>query len=89
MQEYQIYVTPDDPQAEPIFDVEYQTFDVYFASVTAMQFHPGAGTKEHQRLSLQECRDIAIEMLKLRRNIPCINFKQYQEQLAKVENVNG
>lgn len=46
---------------------EHMAFDVYFASVAAMQFHPGAGTKEHKRLSLEECRDVALEMLALRR----------------------
>jgi hypothetical protein len=88
---YIVDVQNEDPLDEPIFDVEYQTFDVYFASVTAMQYHPGAGTKEHRCMSLMECRDVAIEMLKLRRKIPCINFKDYQEQLEKLkaENSNG
>jgi hypothetical protein len=90
MDNYVIDVQPDDPMQDPIFDVEYQAFDVYFASIVAMQFHPGAGTREHRRLTLAECRDEAIEMLKLRRHIPCINFKQYQEQLNhKAENSNG
>lgn len=42
-------------------------FDMYFASVTSMQFHPGAGTKEHQRLTLDECKDVALAMIELRR----------------------
>ena len=42
-------------------------FDMYFASVAAMQFHPGAGTKEHQKLSLEECRDVALQMVAIRR----------------------
>lgn len=42
-------------------------FDMYFASLCSMQFHPGAGTREHQKLSLEECRDQALAMLALRR----------------------
>lgn len=48
-------------------DDEKMAFDVYFASIAAMQFHPGAGTKEHRKLSAEECRDEALNMLKLRR----------------------
>lgn len=48
---------------------ESMAFDVYFASVTSMQYHPGAGTKEHRRLTLEECRDIALDMIELRRQI--------------------
>lgn len=44
-------------------------FDMYFASVVAMQYHPGAGTKEHEKLSLPECRDVALEMIAIRRNV--------------------
>lgn len=46
---------------------EQVAFDVYFASVTSMQYHPGAGTKAHDKLSLEECRDIAVRMVELRR----------------------
>lgn len=46
---------------------ERVAFDMYFASVTSLQFHPGAGTKEHQRLTLDECKDVALAMLELRR----------------------
>lgn len=48
---------------------EKVAFDVYFASVTSMQYHPGAGTKEHARLSLEECRNIAVKMIALRREV--------------------
>jgi hypothetical protein len=50
-----------------IYDCEYSSFDMYFASVCSMQFHPGAGTKDHKRLSIDECKDIAMQMLKARR----------------------
>ena len=48
---------------------ETMTFDMYFASLTSMQMHPGAGTKDHQKLSLQECADMAMEMIAIRRDI--------------------
>lgn len=52
-----------------IRDHEQTAFDVYFASVTSMQMHPGAGTKEHHKLSLEECRDVALQMIEIRRNV--------------------
>lgn len=48
---------------------EYLTFDMYFASLTSMQVHPGAGTKEHRKLTLEECRDMALEMITIRRAV--------------------
>lgn len=48
---------------------ELIAFDMYFASITSMQFHPGAGTKEHRQLSLQECREVAMQMLALRSQV--------------------
>lgn len=48
---------------------ERVAFDMYFASVCSMQYHPGAGTKEHRRLSLEECRDVALEMVALRHGV--------------------
>lgn len=35
----------------------------YFSSVASMQHHPGAGTKEHKQLTLEECAAIADQML--------------------------
>lgn len=46
---------------------ELITFDMYFASVRSMQFHPGAGTKEHTIVTREECAQEALEMIKLRR----------------------
>lgn len=43
-------------------------FDMYFASLMSMQVHPGAGTKEHRKLTMQECRDMALQMVEIRRN---------------------
>lgn len=48
---------------------EHIPFDMYFASLASMQVHPGAGTKEHQKLSLEECREMALEMMKIRREV--------------------
>lgn len=48
---------------------EQLTFDMYFASLTSMQVHPGAGTKEHRKLTLEECRDMALQMIKIRRDV--------------------
>lgn len=50
-------------------DSELMAFDVYFASIRSMQFHPGAGTREHKALSAKECADAALEMLQVRREI--------------------
>lgn len=49
------------------YSQESAAFDMYFASLASMQFHPGAGTKEHKPLSLVECRDKALEMVAIRR----------------------
>lgn len=48
---------------------ERMAFDMYFASLVSMQVHPGAGTKEHRKLTLQECRDMAIEMITIRQAV--------------------
>ena len=49
-----------DPMLRPD---EMVPFDMYFASLVSMQVHPGAGTKEHKRLTLEDvrrtCRGIA------------------------------
>lgn len=52
-----------------ISENEHITFDMYFASLCSMQVHPGAGTKEHAKLSLQECADMAMEMIAIRREV--------------------
>jgi hypothetical protein len=48
---------------------EHIPFDMYFASLVSMQVHPGAGTKEHRQLSLEECRDMAMNMIEIRRSV--------------------
>lgn len=50
-------------------DEEHIPFDMYFASVVSMQYHPGAGTRDHTKLTLEECRGIAIQMVKIRREV--------------------
>ncbi len=56
-----------------LYDNEYGAFDMYFASVCSMQVHPGAGTKEHKALSIEECKDMALAMLKTRRKIALLS----------------
>jgi hypothetical protein len=46
---------------------EQVSFDMYFASIASMQEHPGAGTRGHLKLTLEECLDKALEMVALRR----------------------
>lgn len=46
---------------------EHISFDMYFCALASMSLHPGAGTREHKQISLTECRDMAIEMIELRR----------------------
>lgn len=48
---------------------EHIPFDMYFASIASMQVHPGAGSKEHKKLTLEECRDMAIQMIEIRRSV--------------------
>ncbi len=48
---------------------EHLAFDCYFASLASMQVHPGAGTKEHKKMTLQECRDMALQMIEIRRAV--------------------
>lgn len=52
-----------------IRDNEHIAFDMYFASLCSMQVHPGAGTKDHAKLTLEECRDMAMQMIELRRSV--------------------
>ena len=58
-----------DPTFRGVYTCEYLTFDMYFSSLCAMQVHPGAGSKEHKILSFEECKEKAIDMLILRRNM--------------------
>ena len=48
---------------------EHIAFDMYFASISSMQVHPGAGSKDHRVLTLAECRDMAIQMIEIRRSV--------------------
>jgi hypothetical protein len=48
---------------------ERVAFDMYFASISSMQLHPGAGTKDHHQLTLEECRDMALRMFELRKSV--------------------
>lgn len=48
---------------------ELVAFDVYFASIRSMQFHPGANTRGHVVLDVKQCAEEAMEMLSIRREI--------------------
>lgn len=48
---------------------ETTAFDVYFASIRSMQFHPGAGTREHVVLTTEQCACEAMDMIRHRRAI--------------------
>lgn len=48
---------------------EHTAFDVYFASLATMRVHPGAGTKGHEAPTLEECRDMALDMIRIRRDV--------------------
>jgi len=48
---------------------EHIPFDMYFASLASMQVHPGAGSKAHRKLTLEECRDMALQMIAIRRDV--------------------
>lgn len=48
---------------------EIVAFDIYFSAIATMQFHPGAGTKGQEPLTLEQCRDKALEMLQLRKSV--------------------
>jgi hypothetical protein len=48
---------------------EQVAFDMFFASICSMQFHPGAGTKEHRQMTPSECANIALQMVQIRRQV--------------------
>lgn len=52
-----------------LYDSEWLTFDMYFSSVCTMRYHPGSGTKDHSTLTIEECREEAMKMIKARRRI--------------------
>lgn len=68
-----------------LYPNEYVAFDMYFASLCSMQVHPGAGTKGSEKLSLVECMDIALEMLKIRRALPVYG----QPNLEEIQKCHG
>ena len=63
-----------------VYDQELGAFDMYFASICSMQFHPGAGTKDHKALSIDECKNKAVEMLKARRVVWCMSKLSQEEK---------
>lgn len=48
---------------------EIAAFDVYFASICSMRFHPGAGQRGHVALDVGECFKEAMKMIEQRRKV--------------------
>lgn len=46
-------------------------FDLYFATIVGFQYHPGAGVREHARMSLRECAEIAAQCVVIREEVLC------------------
>lgn len=57
----------ESPSSSALSGEERIAFDMYFASLCSMQVHPGAGTKEHRKLTLDECKGLALDMIQIRR----------------------
>lgn len=40
---------------------------MFFSAIAGWRYHPGAGTRGHEPLSLEQCADVADQMLELAR----------------------
>ena len=56
-------------EPEPILNTpgECIAWDCYFAAIASINRHPGAGTKGHTAMTLEECATEADRMLAIRR----------------------
>ena len=61
---------------DSIFPQEFIAFDMYFASVCSMQYHPGSGTRGHEPLTLEQCKAIALDMIHVRRSLKIISNRE-------------
>lgn len=49
---------------------EQQIFDLFFASVTSLAHcHPGNNRDPGNQLTIEQCADVALEMLEVRRDV--------------------
>jgi len=48
-----------------------EVWDLYFAALAGMLLHPGAGTRGHTALTLEECAEIADNMIQIREQRLC------------------
>lgn len=46
-----------------------EIFDLYFAAIASWRHHPGAGALDHEKLTLEEAAQEALEMLRIRSKI--------------------
>lgn len=44
---------------------EKHLWALFFSGLYSFQFHPGAGTKDHTKLTMQECAALADHMVRL------------------------
>ena len=61
----------------PLAENEHITFDIYFSGIVAMQQHPGIGRSNGHGFaapakSVEECADLALEMIETRRNVMAV-----------------
>ena len=52
---------------EEMTEREATAWDVYFSGIVSLNQHPGTGRGESVKLTLEECADLADEMLMVRR----------------------
>lgn len=51
-------------------------FDIYFASLCALTLHPGYEREGTERPSIEECAQLALEMIEEREKIKCLLSQQ-------------
>jgi len=56
------------------FDARHTAWDVYFSAVYGMSLHPGTTRDKARPKSIEECAQLADEMLKERdKRFPCLS----------------
>lgn len=66
----------------PIYTFEYTTFDMFFAAVVSANEHPNVIEKK----TLLQCRDLAMDMVEVRRALPVIDYRTPEQiEASKIE----